>query len=377
MRVLSTLTYYHPHWTGLTNLARRIAEGLVRRGHTVTVLTTRHEPGLARDEMVSGIRVLRLRPWAFISRGAVAPSWPWQLARLLPERLGLPPGAAPFVAAPGGWRWFHWLGDLYGRAALDLLRYRVPAREDGPIGLCLGLPDQPLALPPWPEAQVALYLEDSYRAYEPLLSLGPFQQLLPLALRRRAVVEQFDVPRFMAAVARSSRPRSCPTTSRPCSSEIRFFRGAAPPAPASIPPGRCAPGPPPARKAISAAILVAHASRRSIRACAHPAAPGFSQACASGIANEAASFLGSRGAAPPARRAGELPARRAGELGEGRPTHPAGARGRAAPEPHTFDIRDTTLHNTPDFTAAALAQARRRRCRSQEQRRRIDEPCLS
>ncbi|MBP7777953.1 MAG: glycosyltransferase family 4 protein [Acidobacteria bacterium] len=103
MRVLSTLTYYHPHWTGLTNLARRIAEGLVRRGHTVTVLTTRHEPGLARDEMVSGIRVLRLRPWAFISRGAVAPSWPWQLARLLPEHdvvhIHTPQAEALLVAA--------------------------------------------------------------------------------------------------------------------------------------------------------------------------------------------------------------------------------------------------------------------------------------
>jgi glycosyltransferase involved in cell wall biosynthesis len=38
MRILSVLTYYHPHWTGLTAFARRIAEGLVVRGHRVTVV---------------------------------------------------------------------------------------------------------------------------------------------------------------------------------------------------------------------------------------------------------------------------------------------------------------------------------------------------
>ncbi len=84
MRVLSTLTYYHPHWTGLTNFAQRIAEGLVRRGHAVTVLTTRHDPRLPGDEFVGGVRVVRLRPWAFVSRGAVAPMWPIRLLGLLP-----------------------------------------------------------------------------------------------------------------------------------------------------------------------------------------------------------------------------------------------------------------------------------------------------
>ena len=42
MRILSALTYYHPHWTGLTAHAVSIAEGLAARGHQVTVLTTRH-----------------------------------------------------------------------------------------------------------------------------------------------------------------------------------------------------------------------------------------------------------------------------------------------------------------------------------------------
>jgi len=30
MKILTALTYYHPHWTGLTAYAQRIAEGLAR-----------------------------------------------------------------------------------------------------------------------------------------------------------------------------------------------------------------------------------------------------------------------------------------------------------------------------------------------------------
>jgi ATP-dependent Lhr-like helicase len=124
----------------------------------------------------------------------------YDLARLLPARLGLPPGAAPFVAAPQGWYWFHWMGDLYGRAALELLRYRVAAEETAQPGLCLRLPDPPQAPPAWSEEQVIQYLQDNYRRFEPLLALGPFQHLLPPQLRRRAVVEQFDVPLFLEAI---------------------------------------------------------------------------------------------------------------------------------------------------------------------------------
>ena len=39
------------------------------------------------------------------------------------------------------------------------------------------------------------------REYEGLLALGAYNYLLPIALRRRAVVEQFDVARFVEAIA--------------------------------------------------------------------------------------------------------------------------------------------------------------------------------
>ncbi len=83
MRVLATLTYYHPHWTGLSTFATRIAEGLAARGHDVTVVTTRHSPALPADEWRAGVHIVRLRPWAHVSRGAIVPAWPTTIAPLI------------------------------------------------------------------------------------------------------------------------------------------------------------------------------------------------------------------------------------------------------------------------------------------------------
>ncbi len=126
----------------------------------------------------------------------------YDLARQLPRQLGLALGAAPLItASEGGW-WFHWLGDIYGEVLLDLLRYRVRAAATSQPGLCLWLEDvDTFAMPSWPADQVRRYLEDHYRSLERLLDLGPFQHLLSPALRRRAVIDQFDIPRFLDAVA--------------------------------------------------------------------------------------------------------------------------------------------------------------------------------
>lgn len=145
-----------------------------------------------------------------------------ELAATLPLQLGLRPGTAPFIAAHdpdgagSGWWWFHWLGDLYGRALLDLLRYRIPAGETTQPGLCVYVPDEPQAPPSWTKAQVLRYVEDNYRKLEPLLSLGPYHHLLPIRLRRYAVVEQFDIPLFLEATT-ALRPAVAP---EPLSDEL-------------------------------------------------------------------------------------------------------------------------------------------------------------
>ena len=84
MKVLSTLTYYYPHWTGLTAVARYIAEGLAARGHQVTVLTSRFRRDLPPTEVVNGVRVIRIPTITRVSRGMVMPTYPlvaWRLIR--------------------------------------------------------------------------------------------------------------------------------------------------------------------------------------------------------------------------------------------------------------------------------------------------------
>lgn len=83
MRILVTLDYYHPHWTGLTAYAKRLAEGLVARGHQVTVLTSQHEPYLPRHEVVNGVHIERAWVAARLSRGVVMPAFPAAVVRLL------------------------------------------------------------------------------------------------------------------------------------------------------------------------------------------------------------------------------------------------------------------------------------------------------
>lgn len=85
MKILTILTYYRPHWTGLTRNAANIAEGLAARGHFVTVLTTRHDPSLAAQETYEGVRVVRLQPVARFSRGLIAPGFPFVARRLIRE----------------------------------------------------------------------------------------------------------------------------------------------------------------------------------------------------------------------------------------------------------------------------------------------------
>ena len=106
MKVLMVLTYYYPHWTGLTAYARRLAEGLVRRGHQVTVLTSRHSNELAREDIHNGVRIVRLDWVMRITRGVVMPSFPFVVNRLVREsdvvQLHAPLMEAPLITAITG-----------------------------------------------------------------------------------------------------------------------------------------------------------------------------------------------------------------------------------------------------------------------------------
>lgn len=84
LKILIALQYYVPHRTGLTLHVQRVAEALAARGHEVTVLTARYDLGLPRDEQViNGVRVIRLWAPLRISRGMVMPAYPWAAFRLV------------------------------------------------------------------------------------------------------------------------------------------------------------------------------------------------------------------------------------------------------------------------------------------------------
>jgi len=74
MRILIALTYYRPHTSGLTIYAERLARGLARRGHEVTVMTSRFDRSTPLEEVADGVRVVRV-PVAFrVSKGVIMPT---------------------------------------------------------------------------------------------------------------------------------------------------------------------------------------------------------------------------------------------------------------------------------------------------------------
>lgn len=85
MKILFVLTYYRPHWTGLTQYAARLAEGLAQRGHEVAVLSSQHQKDLAQEETINKVKVFRLPSLFRISRTQITPLFPLKLFLLIRE----------------------------------------------------------------------------------------------------------------------------------------------------------------------------------------------------------------------------------------------------------------------------------------------------
>jgi len=76
MRILFSQTYYLPYISGLTIYTQRLAEGLLKKGHQVTVLTSQHQKNLKKNELKQGIRILRVPYLVKFHKGLFMPSWP-------------------------------------------------------------------------------------------------------------------------------------------------------------------------------------------------------------------------------------------------------------------------------------------------------------
>ena len=102
MKILTVLTYYRPHTSGLTIYAERLARAFVQRGHQVTVMTTQYDPSLALEEVMDGVKVIRVPVAARISKGVIAPTFGWVATKLVAQhdvvQMHLPQFDAPGVA---------------------------------------------------------------------------------------------------------------------------------------------------------------------------------------------------------------------------------------------------------------------------------------
>jgi glycosyltransferase involved in cell wall biosynthesis/SAM-dependent methyltransferase len=87
----------------LTAHAVKVAEGLAARGIEVTVLTVRHSPELERDEVINGVRVVRLQPVSRFSRGMITPALLWAAPYLIAQndvvQIHSPLPEGPIIAA--------------------------------------------------------------------------------------------------------------------------------------------------------------------------------------------------------------------------------------------------------------------------------------
>src|SRR5512142_894776 len=105
MKILTVLTYYRPHTSGLTIYAERLARALARRGHEVTVMTTQYDASLPLEERMDGVQVRRVPVALRLSKGVIAPTFGLLATRYVWEhdvvQMHLPQFDAPGVAMRG------------------------------------------------------------------------------------------------------------------------------------------------------------------------------------------------------------------------------------------------------------------------------------
>lgn len=75
MKILFILTYYRPHISGLTIYVERLARALAARGHDVAVLTSRYSKDLPAEEILDGVRVVRVPVWFRFNKGVFMPGF--------------------------------------------------------------------------------------------------------------------------------------------------------------------------------------------------------------------------------------------------------------------------------------------------------------
>ncbi len=60
MKILFVVEHYHPYIGGAEKLHQSVAEALVKKGHSVTVITTRFDAELKKEETIGGVKIKRI-----------------------------------------------------------------------------------------------------------------------------------------------------------------------------------------------------------------------------------------------------------------------------------------------------------------------------
>ncbi len=84
MNILIALTYYRPHYSGLTIYTEREAIALKQLGHQITILTSQFSQELKAHEVRDGLEIVRPKVWFHVSKGVIMPGLPlhaWKLIR--------------------------------------------------------------------------------------------------------------------------------------------------------------------------------------------------------------------------------------------------------------------------------------------------------
>lgn len=83
MKVVHVYKDYHPPVRGgIEQTVERLADYQVRSGLSVTVLTSAHGGRRTVEELVDGVRVIRVAEWARVASAPVCPSMPWHLSKI-------------------------------------------------------------------------------------------------------------------------------------------------------------------------------------------------------------------------------------------------------------------------------------------------------
>jgi glycosyltransferase involved in cell wall biosynthesis len=103
MRVLQVTPFFYPHAGGVESHVREISRELARQGHSVIILTSRHDPSLPESEEFEGYRILRTPCWGVWFNTPVNPEvgrWARELGADV-AHLHFPPPLTPYFAVRG------------------------------------------------------------------------------------------------------------------------------------------------------------------------------------------------------------------------------------------------------------------------------------